>query len=188
MPPKVSDTEAEARRVSILNAARWCFLNFGFAKTSLDDISKRASISRTLLYRAFRDKQDIFAAVFQHWLVARQPDAQRASEAPGGPCERLLEVCRLMVLEPWADMVGAPMAAEFHEVCKRVDPQVSAHHRRVMLQCVATILDDAAAAEVFLLCLDGLLIDKPTTAALERRVHLLADRFVQPLLQGRRAI
>jgi AcrR family transcriptional regulator len=57
MALKITDEEAAARRLSILQAARWCFLNFGFAKTSLDDIAKRAGISRTLLYRMRRSSR-----------------------------------------------------------------------------------------------------------------------------------
>ncbi|MRU32267.1 TetR/AcrR family transcriptional regulator, partial [Xylella fastidiosa subsp. multiplex] len=72
--------EAAQRRDNILLAARWCFLNFGYAKTSLDDIAKRANISRTLLYKTFTDKEDIYTAVFRHWLISRHPAARQAVE------------------------------------------------------------------------------------------------------------
>ncbi|MBR0826907.1 TetR/AcrR family transcriptional regulator [Bradyrhizobium manausense] len=182
MSNKLTQDEAEARRLKILTAARWCFLNFGFSKTSLDDISKRANISRTLLYRTFKDKEDIFTAVFAEWLVSRHPAAKAAADRDGSPSERLLDVCRLMVIEPWADMVGAPMAGEFFDVCERIDPEIEALHRRVASECVATILGgEEAAAEVFLLALDGLLSDEPTTTVLQQRVQLLAARFVPPI-------
>ena len=100
---------AAARRSKVLLAARWCFLNFGFAKTSFEDIAKRADLSRTLLYRIFKDKEDIFRAVFVDWLVSRHPAAKQAVSAPGSPYERLLNVCRLMVIDPWAEMVDAAM-------------------------------------------------------------------------------
>src|SRR5262245_66402576 len=112
MTNKLTQEEEEARRLKILTAARWCFLNFGFSKTSLDDIAKRANISRTLLYRTFKDKEEIFTAVFAHWLVARHPEAQRAAAGPGSSYERLLDVCRLMVLAPWSYMVAAPTGGE----------------------------------------------------------------------------
>src|SRR5215813_13387752 len=94
-------TEAKgktARRSKILLAARWYFLNFGFAKTSFEDIAKRANLSRTLLYRFFKDKEDIFRAVFVDWLVSRHPDAKQAAQGQGSSYERLVNVCRLMVL------------------------------------------------------------------------------------------
>jgi AcrR family transcriptional regulator len=187
VPAAIAEEEAAERRSRILHSARWCFLNFGFAKTSLEDIAKRANISRTLLYRIFKDKEDIFTAVFAHWLVARHPDAQQAAGGPGSPLDRLLTVCRVMVLDPWSDMVAAPMGAEFYDVCARLDPEIEARHREVALECMTTILGDREKAEVFLLALDGLLADQPTTAVLERRVWILADRFVQPAKEkGRR--
>lgn len=177
MPAKVTEKEAEARRVNILQSARWCFLNFGYSKTSLDDIAKRANISRTLLYRTFKNKEDIFTAVFAHWLIARLPEAIAFSNSSGTEYQRLLEVCRVMVIEPWSDMVGAPMAAEFYDVCERIDPTISEEHREIFFQCVTKILKDEAAAEVLLLALDGLLADDPTTEILEQRTQILVARF-----------
>jgi AcrR family transcriptional regulator len=183
----MSEEETAARRTRVLDAARWCFLNFGFSKTSFEDIAKRANISRTLLYRIFKDKEDVFTAVFAHWLVARHPEAQLAADGPGSPYERLLTVCRVMVLEPWSDMVGAPMGAEFFDVCARIDPDIEARHRKVALQCVKAILGSEASAEVFLLALDGLLADQPSVAVLGKRVRVLAEHFVPPMDSGRRA-
>jgi AcrR family transcriptional regulator len=171
-PPKTA-----TRLAAILSAARWCFLNFGFAKTSLEDIARRANISRTLLYRFFKGKEEIFKAVFVDWVIARHPAAQQAAAASGDPYERLLTVCGVMVLDPWSDMVGTPMGGEFFEACGRVDPDIDAYHRKVALQCFATILGDEESAEVFILALDGFLADKPKTEVLERRIQILAARF-----------
>ena len=173
----MTDDETTVRRATILIAARWCFLNFGFAKTSFDDIAKRAHLSRTLLYRIFKDKRAIYRAVFADWLVSRHPAAKRAAEEPGSPYERLLSVCRLMALEPWAEMAGTPMGREFLEVCERIDPENEALYRGVVHACVTTILGDGASAEVFLLALDGLFADQPSPEVLEQRTRLLAARF-----------
>jgi TetR/AcrR family transcriptional regulator, transcriptional repressor of aconitase len=181
-----TEDEAAARRAKVLLAARWCFLNFGFAKTSFEDIAKRANLSRTLLYRIFKDKEDIFRAVFADWLVSRHAAAKQAAAAPGSRNERLLGVCRLMVLDPWAEMVGAPMGREFFDACDRIDPAIDAQHREVARGCVASILGDEASAEVFLLALDGLLTDEPTTAVLEGRTRLLAARFAPPAKEKRK--
>ena len=187
MPTRMTEEETAARRSRILDAARWCFLNFGFSKTSFEDIAKRADISRTLLYRIFKDKEDVFTAVFAHWLVARHPAAQQAATGPGSPYERLLAVCKVMVIEPWSDMGTAPMGTEFFDVCARIDPDIEARHRRVALQCVKAILVNEQSAEVFLLALDGLLADQPTVAVLEQRIRILAERFVLPKSASRGA-
>ncbi len=177
MPARLSDEKAAVRRAGILTAARWCFLNFGFAKTAFGDIAKRANLSRTLLYQVFKDKEEVFQAVFVDWLVSRQPAAERAAKGPGSPYERLLSVCRLLALEPWAEMLGTLMGGEFLEVCERIDPESHALYRKVARECVAAILGDEASAEVFLLALDGLFADQPSMAVLEQRTQLLAARF-----------
>jgi AcrR family transcriptional regulator len=179
----MTDEEATDRRAKVLVAARWCFLNFGFTKTAFEDIAKRANLSRTLLYRIFDNKEAIYRAVFVDWLVSRHPAAKQAAMGPGSPFDRLLEVCRLMALEPWAEMVNAPMGAEFLEACSRIDPESEALHRKVALDCVAAILGDRASAEVFLLALDGLLADQPKPELLERRARLLAARFAPPPIE-----
>src|ERR1700739_4826988 len=161
MPKMLTDNEAAVRRARILTAARWCFLNFGFTKTAFEDIAKRANLSRTLLYRIFKDKEEIYQAVFVEWVVSRRPPAKRAPKAPASPYERLLSVCRLMALEPWAEMLGAPMGSEFLEACERIDPESEALYRKVALECVAAILGDEASAVVFLPALVGLLAAQP---------------------------
>lgn len=112
-----------------------------------------------------------------HWLVARRPAARQAAAGPGSRHQRLRNVCTVMVLEPWSDMVSAPMGADFFDVCARIDPGIEARHRKVALRCVEAILGSRADAEVFLLALDGLLADRPTVAVLERRLRILAGRF-----------
>ncbi len=177
MAPKITPEEAAQRRDSILLAARWCFLNFGYAKTSLDDIAKRANISRTLLYKTFADKEDIYTAVFRHWLVSRHPAARQAVHGEGSPQQRLFEVCRIMMIEPWADMIGAPMAGEFYEVCERLDSEIDALHRKVALESFEALIGDKASADVFLLALDGQIGDEPDVSKLKARIDLLISRF-----------
>ena|SRR5450631_2809536 len=170
--------EAAARRANIVQAARWCFLHFGYGGTSLEDIAKRANISRTLIYRMFENKEAIYLGVFESWFESRYPAAKLAATGPGSKAERLFEVCEVMQLEPWAEIEGAPMAHEFHDVCARIEPEIEARYQRVKLQNVQTILESKELAEVFLLALDGLQGDMPTMAVLRRRIALLIDRFV----------
>jgi hypothetical protein len=58
--------EVAARRARTLSAVRWCFLNVGFAKATFEDIARRASSSRTLLYRISRDKAEESEAAHDH--------------------------------------------------------------------------------------------------------------------------
>ncbi len=173
--------DATARRASIVQAARWCFLHFGYGKTSLEDIARRANITRTLLYHTFENKEAIYLGVFEDWFETRYPAAMQAAISPGSKAERLSNVSEVMLLEPWAEIEGAPMAHEFHDVCARLEPEMEARYQEVMLHNVETILESKELAEVFLLALDGLQVDMPMATVLRRRIALLIDRFVQPI-------
>jgi hypothetical protein len=119
------------------------------------------------------------------WLVSRHPAAKQAAKGLGSRYERLLSVCRLLALEPWAEMVGTAMGSEFLEACERIDPESEALYRKVAHECVGAILSDKASTEVFLLALDGLFADQPSMEALEQRTRLLAARFAaRPLKKG----
>lgn len=181
MTLKLTQDDLDARKVEIILAARWCFLNFGFAKTSLDDIAKRANISRPLLYKTFKNKEEIFKAVFRHWLMAHLSEAEEAASREGDAYERLYEVCRVVAIDPWNDMYGAPMSGEFFEACDRIDVEISTLHRKTAIECVTKILKDNTAGDVFILALVGLLADQPEPKLLTKRVKLLIDRFTTNL-------
>ncbi|PTL77226.1 TetR/AcrR family transcriptional regulator [Vitiosangium sp. GDMCC 1.1324] len=172
------DERDAMRRAEILEAARECFLQFGYAKTSLDDIARRANISRPLIYRKFKNKEDIFAALFDFMLEGRYPKAEQALAGPGSKRDKLFRVYELLLLEPWDEMVGAPMAAEFYEACSRLLPEVEAKHERLLLKLTQAILETKELSEVFMLAVDGLQGDLPATRVLRRRLQLLVERFV----------
>ena len=177
MAQKLDQDVALARKASVLLAARWCFLNFGYAKTAFEDIAKRAGLSRTLLYRLFKNKEEIYQAVFADWLLCRQPAIKLIAEEPGSSYDRLVKTCHLVALEPWAEIVGTPMGSEFLEICALINTTNHALYRRTVHGSVSTILGDQASAEVFLLALDGLFADQPSMDVLEQRTKLLAARF-----------
>jgi AcrR family transcriptional regulator len=57
--------QAEATRAALLQAARPLFAELGFADTPTEEIVRRAGVTRGALYHHFRDKQALFAAVFE---------------------------------------------------------------------------------------------------------------------------
>jgi AcrR family transcriptional regulator len=57
------------RPSEILAAAIDCFAERGFAATRLDDIAKRAGVTRGTLYLYFQSKEELFKAVIRQRLV-----------------------------------------------------------------------------------------------------------------------
>lgn len=61
----IRDEYAERTRTEILKSARSIFTKTGFAASSLQQIAKSAGVTRGALYHHFKNKEDIFLAVFR---------------------------------------------------------------------------------------------------------------------------
>jgi TetR/AcrR family transcriptional regulator, transcriptional repressor of aconitase len=60
---RVSPEHLDARRRQILDAARRCFVRNGFHATSMQDILREANLSAGAVYRYFKSKDEIIAAI-----------------------------------------------------------------------------------------------------------------------------
>ncbi len=58
-------SSADEKRQSILDAATTQFSQYGFRKTSMEDIAREAGLSRPSLYSYFANKEDVFRGVSQ---------------------------------------------------------------------------------------------------------------------------
>jgi AcrR family transcriptional regulator len=67
----------EERRLSILNAAKEMFAINGYHDTSISDIIKRADIARGTFYLYFKDKREIFDALFDQLLQSINESLKR---------------------------------------------------------------------------------------------------------------
>jgi len=54
----------------LISVAREVFLEYGYERASMDEIAKRASISKASLYREHPAKTALYAAVVRHWSTA----------------------------------------------------------------------------------------------------------------------
>ncbi|GAB2674828.1 TetR/AcrR family transcriptional regulator [Nocardia goodfellowii] len=61
--PRVSEEHLERRRQQILGAARTCFARKGFYDTSMQDVFAESGMSAGAVYRYFKSKNDIVAAL-----------------------------------------------------------------------------------------------------------------------------
>ena len=91
---------AEATRAELVKSARWLFARQGYAAVSIEEIVRRARVTRGALYHHFEDKSDLFRAVFesvQRDLGLRLMEAAARSKDPAGHlsagCHAWLEAC-----------------------------------------------------------------------------------------------
>ena len=166
------------RRREILDAALACFLQFGYTKTSLDDIAQRAGISRPLLYRKFKNKEDIFGACYDDVFDSLGPRVQKILDGRGSKKDKLLQFCEVSCIETWAIMFKAPAVKEFYDACLNVIPEIHEKHEQRFADVCRQLIGDKETTEIFCLARDGMFVDLPNVATLRKRIHLLVDRFV----------
>ncbi|USX52843.1 TetR/AcrR family transcriptional regulator [Lentzea sp. HUAS12] len=61
--PKVTQAHLDARRQQIIDAARARFASHGFARTSMPDLVEASGLSTGAIYRYFKSKDQIVAAI-----------------------------------------------------------------------------------------------------------------------------
>ncbi len=180
-PPSNGRTSNQReRRLLLLEAARECFLQFGYGKTTLEDIARRAGISRPLIYRQFRNKEQLFAVLYQHTFESALAFAPTVLADESEARVKLGRLYVTTLFQPIADVLQAPMAHQFFEACTRVAPEIEERIERKRLGYVAQLLGSKERAEVFDLAVEGLMIDMPPMKVLLRRFDVLADRFLPP--------
>jgi len=82
--PRVSEEHLIARREQILDAARVCFLSKGLHNTSMQDLIQEAGLSVGAVYRYFKSKNEIIAAIAETVVggVQQQIDEVAARRLP----------------------------------------------------------------------------------------------------------
>ena len=98
---------SEQRRRRVLEAARACFGEGGFAGATIGTIAERAGVSNGLLYQFFRSKEHLFEVVLREiigdWVRALVPgdaEEESAGRALEGMFRRSVEFCRRHPLLP----------------------------------------------------------------------------------------
>ncbi|MEV6322389.1 TetR/AcrR family transcriptional regulator [Nocardia sp. NPDC051787] len=68
--PRVSEEHLERRRQQILDAARKCFASKGFHETSMQDVFAESGLSAGAVYRYFKSKDELIAALATQTTVS----------------------------------------------------------------------------------------------------------------------
>jgi AcrR family transcriptional regulator len=97
-----------ARPQEIIDAALTQFVETGFAGTRLDDVARRAGLSKAAIYLYFEDKTALFKGVVQHAIASNLGQMEAMLAGHRGPVAPLLP----RILEFMANRIEhTPMAA-----------------------------------------------------------------------------
>jgi AcrR family transcriptional regulator len=102
MPSPRWSRRKQARPAELTAAAAELFVERGYAATRLEDVARRAGVSKGTLYLYFESKEDLFKAVVREGLVpALERGEQMLEEHQGSAASLLREL-----LQGWWELIG----------------------------------------------------------------------------------
>ena len=104
--PLIATAKHQAKRDAVYDAASVVFAQYGFRRTTMNDIAKSAGISRPALYLMFENKEDLFQGLAAHRLDQAIDSALSMLQGNGKIADRFLEsllVFEQIFYEPIAD-------------------------------------------------------------------------------------
>lgn len=177
MAKQLKNTD-ESRKQEILEAALHCFLHFGYAKTSMDDVAKKAMLSRPLIYLKFKSKEDLLLGLYEDIMGKTVDESEEILGLKISKKEKLQKLLSIMIIKPWEKISGYPMSREFYNTCDLMDPKTFQKYEKQKLKITTAILGDKFHAEVFTLALEGLMADLPSSSVLKKRIEILVEKFL----------
>ncbi|HEV7735298.1 MAG TPA: TetR/AcrR family transcriptional regulator [Candidatus Binatia bacterium] len=81
--------QSENTKTQLIKVARELFTELGYAATPTEELVRRAGMTRGALYHQYRDKQDLFRAVFETVERELNDKVTQAALAQAEPIERL---------------------------------------------------------------------------------------------------
>ena len=176
------------RRQQILEASMLCFAECGFHRTSMHDISAAAGISVGLIYRYFKNKEEVIAALAAEHKRSIAALLERAGDAPtlleameilftSHCCLRSPQIISAFVVDLFAEASRNPRVARVvRDVTKtKTDGVAALIARSPEMKRARPGLDPHEIAEMIFAVNDGTMMRSvlrgPSSSAARQREH-----------------
>ncbi len=106
----------DPRHTAILTAAFDVFRQYGFRRTSMEDIAQAAAMSRAALYLHFSNKEDIFRSLAQYYYDTTAKAVSAVLAAGHAPAQALAEAFKAQGGEIAQALLSSPHGAEFMDI------------------------------------------------------------------------
>ncbi|MDZ4868068.1 MAG: helix-turn-helix domain-containing protein [Alphaproteobacteria bacterium] len=189
--PGLSETNTEAR---LLNAALRCFARYGYARASMTDIAEEAGLSRTILYKHYKSREDAFRALSIRVNQGVRRAVVEAAKTEGDYVIRLQAVVAARV--GWAfealqlSAHGRDLIDAKNEICGAAGASTEAEFSKLLARIIAsagkTKIEASVAADIIVRCLPGLIAEEISEAAAREKVAQFVRIFAAGLVPDAR--
>ncbi|HHE65754.1 MAG TPA: TetR/AcrR family transcriptional regulator [Bacteroidetes bacterium] len=88
----MKDNQKKLKKDHIMDMAKARFERFGYKKTTVDEISHDARVSKKTIYEHFKNKEDIFVSIFIRETLIARTVALKAAENIDDPLEKIKKI------------------------------------------------------------------------------------------------
>ncbi|MGA0289296.1 MAG: TetR/AcrR family transcriptional regulator [Pseudohongiellaceae bacterium] len=192
--PLIATAKHQAKRDAVYDAASVVFAQYGFRRTTMNDIAKSAGISRPALYLMFENKEDLFQGLAAHRLDQAIDSALSVLQGNGKIADRFREsllVFEMIFYEPIADSphgtelmdISLSLASEimtkklarFHAALTK---SLSEAEARGQITFARTPMKPRAFVELLFTALNGVKKRALNTAEFRKLVRQLTEIFL----------
>jgi len=142
----MKDMTVDPKQKAIQTAAWETFATYGFRKTSMDDIARRAGMSRPAVYLHYRNKEDIFRSLVQYYYDTACEDVRSALEIAGPASDVLKRAFSAQIGDALEPMFGSPHGHELLEAGAQIAMDIKEAGEARLCAIYADWLDREAAA------------------------------------------
>ena len=160
------------KREQIFGAAHKCFMQYGYAKTTLKDIAKIAGISRPLLYSYFSNKNELFITMTKEVhdrFVAKSGEILNSSLPD---TEKLLKIVDVWIIDSYRNLKNNLYGNDVLDGLVNIAEQSEKRFRRLFIKSIEPLVG-AEIAEIIVFSIKGLMDDRPPVKTLQKRIELL---------------
>lgn len=115
---KITSPRSAAKRAAILDAAQDCFLDHGYANTSMDMVAARASVSKATIYAHFASKDVLFGAI-----IRRRCEDQSRGLGAVSPGDADTRTALTAIARHLTGMLMAPEVVEIYRLVVAESPR-----------------------------------------------------------------
>ncbi len=135
-----------AKRIAILDAAIRLFSQYGYRRTSIDDIAREAEVAKGTVYLSFKSKEEIFRALAETLCERVDSNVADARALDGSIAERLVAVLEAKFGFFFETVHRSAHAAELMDSKNRLCADLFANSGRRYLKVLREMIDAAIHA------------------------------------------
>jgi AcrR family transcriptional regulator len=166
----------EETQAKILDAAEAIFAEQGFEKAQLEEVAARAGYTRGAIYAHYESKEDLFLALMEHRVLTKFTVVRRVIEAEPEVNKRPA-IFKRWIAAQVSDHAWGTLMLEFKLYALR-RPRSREKLQHVFEQLLRPSSND------FIELLFGHDLDKPTRAAIERRLAVMGAILSAVILES----